>query len=84
MRSSGISYLPGSAELRPYRTWEVTDMMIYRADCDNCQLCRSTVEKAGYFVVEDDQNSRQFLCETHLIERLRAGLNALRTISQES
>jgi len=49
-------------------------MILLRPDRDCCERCRSAMEKAGYFVIDDQQGTRVFYCIDHLMAALREGL----------
>ena len=51
---------------------------------DVCERCRSSLEKAGYFVSNDGQGTRVFYCLEHMVAALREGLTSLRVVGSEA
>jgi hypothetical protein len=53
---------------------------------DACEQCRSSVERAGYWIVvgDDPGDKKQFLCSHHVQSALREGLVPRRVISSVS
>ena len=58
-------------------------MTLLKPGSDLCEQCRSSIERAGYFVTDDRQGTRVFYCIDHLMAALRQGVLPLRTVSQK-
>jgi hypothetical protein len=59
-------------------------MLLLRSGRDRCQRCRSAMDKAGYFVIDDQHGTWQFFCIDHLMAALREGLVPLRVVGSKS
>lgn len=58
-------------------------LLIDQPSREQCPLCRSAVEKAG-FICQDDQGVRRHLCSLHVVELLRVILATLKTVDTEA